>query len=94
MEVIAHRDATSSLESSGRLCMMNSDGAECIGRKLAGVDEVEGSCALVNFVSPDVILSQQKLSYILIRILIRSIDIRSAGHYCQKKCQQGVDDMA
>ena len=94
MEVIFHRDATSSLGSSVRLGMMKSDGVECIGRKLVGVDEVEGSCALVNFVSPEVILSQQKISHILVRILIRSIDVRSARHYGQKKCQQWVDDMA
>lgn len=60
--------------------MMKSDEVECTGRKLAVVGEVEGSCALVSVVSPDVILLQQKLSHILIRILIRSIDVRSACH--------------
>jgi hypothetical protein len=78
--VIFHRDARNSLESSVPPDMMKSDEAECIGRKLVGVDEVEGSCALIKFVSPNVIIWQQKLSHILVRILIRSIDVRSARH--------------
>ena len=57
-EVIFHRDATNSLESSVRLGMMKSDEGECIGRKLVVVDEVEVDCALVNFVSPNAILLQ------------------------------------
>lgn len=80
MELIVHRDATNSLESSVRPGTMKSDEVECIGRKLVVVDEVERSCSLVNFVSPDVTLWQQNLSHILIRILIRSIDVRSACH--------------
>ena len=39
MEVIFHRDAKNSLESSVHLGMMKSDEVECIGRKLAVVDE-------------------------------------------------------
>lgn len=79
-EGISHRGAMSLPENSVRLGTMNSDGAGCIGRKPVAVDEVGGSCASVDSVSSDVIVPQQKKSHILIRILIRSIDVCSAGH--------------
>ena len=79
-EVIFHRDAMSLLESSAHLGTTNSDERGCIGRKVAVVDEVEGSCAAIYLVNSDAILGQQKLSHILIRILIRSMDVCSAGH--------------
>ena len=64
MEVIFRRDATSLLENSVRLCTVNSGGEGCTGRTLAVVDEVGGSCATVNLVSPIGILRQQKLSHV------------------------------
>ena len=79
-EVIFHRDATSLLGSSGHLGTTNSDEEGCIGRKLAVVGEVEGSCAAMKLVNSEVILGRQKLIHILIRILIRSMDVCSAGH--------------
>jgi hypothetical protein len=80
MEAVFHRDATSLLENSGRLGTMNSGAEGCIGRKLEVVDGVEGSCAVVNLLSSAVILGRQKLSHVLVRILIRSMDVRSTGH--------------
>jgi hypothetical protein len=56
-EAVFHQDATSLLGSSARRGTMSSGEGECIGRKPAVVDEVEGSCALVNLVSSEVILS-------------------------------------
>lgn len=56
-EVIFHRDATSSLESPARLGMSDFDEEGCTGRKLVGVDEAEGSYALVNLVSSDLVVS-------------------------------------
>ena len=80
VEVIFHRDATNLLESSVHLGRTNSDGEGCIGRKLAAVDEVEGSRAEIILVNSNAIFRQQKLPYILIRILIRSMDVCSASH--------------
>ena len=57
MEVIFHRDATNSLENTVHLGTTDSDEEGCTGRKLAGVDEVEGNCASVNLVSLEVIVS-------------------------------------
>ena len=79
-EVIFHRDATSLLESFVHLGRTNSDGEGCIGRKLAAVGEVEGSHAEIILVNSDVTFLQQKLSHILICILIRSMDVCSASH--------------
>ena len=79
-EGVFHRDATSLLESSGHLGTTNSDGEGCIGRKLAVVDGVEGSCAERELVNSGVILEPQKISHILIRILIRSMDVCSTRH--------------
>ena len=79
-EVIVHRDATSLLESSAHLGTMNSDEGGCIGRKLAVVDEVGGGCAGTHLVNFNAIIGQKKTSHFLIRILIRSMDVRSAGH--------------
>ena len=79
-EGVFHRDATSLLESSSRLDTTNSDGEGCIGRKLAVVDGVEGSCAERELVNSDAILELQKISHVLIRILIRSMDVCSACH--------------
>lgn len=80
MEAIFHRDAMSLLESSVHLGTMNSGGEGCIGRKFAAVDEVEGTCAEINLVNSNSIHGQQKLSHILIRILIRSMNVCSTRH--------------
>jgi len=80
MAVAFHRGATSLLENSGRLDTTKSGEGGCIGRKAAVVDEVEGSCAEANLVSCVAILGQRKLSHLWIRILIRSMGVRSARH--------------
>ena len=68
-------------ENSGLLDTAKPGEGGCIGRRLAVVDEVEGSCcAEVNLVSYVVIIGQQKLSHVWIRILIRSMGVCSARH--------------
>jgi len=78
--VIFHRDATSLLESSVHLGRTNSDGEGCIGRKLAVVGGVEGNRAEIILVNSNAIFRQQKLSHILVRILVRSMKVCSASH--------------
>ena len=79
-EGVFHRGATNLLESSGHLDTTNSDGEGCIGRMLAVVDGVEGSCAERGLVDSDKIPELQKISHLLIRILIRSMDVCFARH--------------
>ena len=79
-EEVFHRGARNSLGNSARPGTTNSGEGGCIGRKFVVVDEVEGSCAVVNLVSSVAIVGRQKISHVLIRILVRSMDVCSAGH--------------